>query len=308
MDDARKVAQALSIPFYVLNFKRLFKEKVIEPFVEGRLKGETPNPCVICNEAVKFDGLLRVCMGLGADSLATGHYARVSYDADKDRYILRKGADEHKDQSYFLYSLTQRQLAHALFPLGDRTKEEARELCKEMGLDVHDKPESQDLCFAGKDGRIALLEKASSRSLRPGPILNREGKVIGMHRGAARYTVGQRRGLGLSGEARLYVVDIDAEGNSLMVAPRNSSMVNSVLLSNCNYVSIESPDHPIRVTVKTRYREEGARALLVPLGDESARLEFAEARAPAAPGQHAVFYDGDLVLGGGIIAECERTA
>lgn len=301
MDDARRVAQHLGIPFYVLDFRQSFKENVIDYFVQGYLAGETPNPCMPCNMIVKFEVLWRFCRGIGASSLATGHYARVVFDGRKKRYVLIKGLDESKDQSYFLYSLSQDQLAHACFPLGEMTKDETRALAGRLGLEVHDKRDSQDICFVGERGYGAFIRECAGGSIKPGPIIDRDGKVIGRHEGLPFYTVGQRRGVGVSTPERMYISDIDAENNTITVTPsRDGLKQQRALLDDVNYVSVDYPDRPMEISAKTRYRSTEQPALLLPLATDKAILEWREPQEAAAPGQSVVFYDGDDVVGGGI--------
>ena len=300
MADARRVAEVLEIPFYVIGFETLFADVVIDYFCSSYASGETPNPCVRCNKDVKFDGLLHVAMGAGAAGLATGHYARVSRDGETGRFRLHKGIDTGKEQSYFLYSLTQSQLEQAYFPLGEMTKTETRAIARKAGLHVHDKPESQDVCFV--DGSCAeFVGTRHPDSCVPGPVLDDEGKIIGTHRGIAHYTIGQRRGLGLGGGRALYVSDISAAGNSITVMPGDKYMTKEpLLLTDMNFVSLREPSKPLSVTARTRYRGVELDAVLVPLGDGKALLEFDAEREPVAPGQSAVLYNGDMVVAGGI--------
>ena len=300
MGDARRVADRVGIPFYVLDFEAPFEESVIDYFASSYACGETPNPCVPCNKVVKFDGLLRVALGAGATMLATGHYALVDQDPVTGHVRLLKGVDPAKDQSYFLYSLTQQQLARASFPVGGMTKDETRAKAKAAGLPVHDKPESQDICFV--DGSCAdfVVRKYPDAGI-PGRLLDSEGNVIGTHRGIADYTIGQRRRLGVGGERALYVADIDVAANSITVVPREKYMTREPLrLGEMNYVSIDEPSGPLRVTVKTRYRGAEMEATLQPGVDGTARLEFESVREPVAPGQSAVIYNGDVVVAGGV--------
>jgi tRNA-specific 2-thiouridylase len=300
MGDARRVADCIGIPFYVLDYEAPFSESVIDYFASSYACGETPNPCVPCNKEVKFDGLLRVALGAGAGHLATGHYARVEDDPLTGRVQLLKGLDPAKDQSYFLYSLTQQQLARASFPVGGMTKEETRARAKAAGLPVHDKPESQDVCFV--DGSCAdFVVRRHPGSGVPGRLLDSNGEVIGIHRGIASYTLGQRRRLGVGGEQALYVADIDAGANTVTVVPREKYMTHEPLeLARVNYVSIEKAEGPMAVTVKTRYRGAEMDATLVPAGEGEALLEFSDEREPVAPGQSAVIYNGDVVVAGGV--------
>jgi tRNA-uridine 2-sulfurtransferase len=300
MSDARRVADRIGIPFYVLDFEASFSESVIDYFSSSYACGETPNPCVPCNKVVKFDGLLRVALGAGATMLATGHYARVDEDPATGRVRLLKGVDPAKDQSYFLYSLTQQQLARACFPVGGMTKDETRAKAKAAGLPVHDKPESQDICFV--DGSCAdfVVRKYPDSGV-PGRLLDSVGNVIGTHRGIASYTIGQRRRLGVAGESALYVSDIDAAANSVTVVPREKYMTREPLeLDQVNYVSIDEPSGPLPDKVKTRYRGVETDATLSPAGDGTALLRFDGEREPVAPGQSAVIYNGDVVVAGGV--------
>lgn len=303
MEDARRVARQLSIPFYVLDFRRLFKENVIDHFVQAYLTGETPNPCIPCNAIVKFEVLWHFCMSVGASSLATGHYTRVIFNKRRKRYVLMKGVDESKDQSYFLYSLSQAQLAHACFPLGEMTKEETRSLARRIGLKVHDKVESQDICFVGDGGYGAFIRERAKERIKPGPILDESGRVVGEHDGLPFYTVGQRRGIGISRSERIYVSDIDPKSNTITItASKDDLKQRRTLLDDVNYVSVNCPDRPLEVSARTRYRGSEKPALLLPIAKEKAILEWHEPQEAPAVGQSVVFYDGNEVVGGGIVA------
>lgn len=301
MDDARRVAERLSIPFYVLNFKDAFREAVIDYFTSSYMRGETPNPCIPCNEIIKFDGLLRVALGLGASHLATGHYARVSFDNRNGRYCLKKGIDAAKDQSYFLYPLTQEQLARAAFPVGELTKSETRDIARRMGLGVCDKPESQDVCFVGAEGYAEYVTSRIDSHLEGGTILDESGTCVGRHRGLPYYTVGQRHGLGISLPEAVYVVDIDPSRNAITVAPKAHLLRETeVALSDLNYVSIEPATGSVEVEAKTRYGKQAKPATLVPLDAGNAVVRFDSPQEPTAPGQSVVLYGGDTVIAGGV--------
>jgi tRNA-uridine 2-sulfurtransferase len=301
MEDARRVAEHIGIPFYVLNFTAEFREAVIDYFTSSYLRAETPNPCVPCNAIIKFDLLMARALGLGAGHLATGHYAIASYDERAGRYALRKGIDHRKDQTYFLYSLTQEQLARAVFPLGSMTKDQTREVARDLGLKVHDKVESQDVCFVGDEGYQRFVEMAGGAALKEGPILDENGNVLGTHQGLYRYTIGQRKGLGLESTEAFYVVEMDPAANSITVAPADRLVRQQVLvLRDVNYVSVERPAGPLEVEAVTRYRKEAAAATLTPSADDRAVLEFDKPQEPTAPGQSVVMYGGDRVLCGGI--------
>lgn len=302
MEDARRVAEKLDIPFYVLNFKDVFRTTVIDYFISSYLKGETPNPCVPCNEVIKFTELLHAAKGLDAEFLATGHYARVRQDPASGRLLLYKGIDESKDQSYFLYSLSQEQLSHAVFPVGEMSKKETRELAAWLGLKVHDKLESQDICFIEEGGYASYIKAHAGSEISPGPILDEPGAVIGSHRGLPYYTIGQRRGLGISFPEPLYVVDIDTSANSITVAGGEKlQRQERVLLEKVNYVSVIEPKEPIGVLARTRYRKPEVNATLVPLDCDRAFVEFDSPQELTALGQSVVLYDGEMVVGGGIV-------
>ncbi|MCG2820217.1 MAG: tRNA 2-thiouridine(34) synthase MnmA [Actinomycetia bacterium] len=301
MGDARRVAEKLDIPFYVLDFKDVFRTTVIEYFISSYLNGETPNPCIPCNEVIKFEELLRVAKGIRAEYLATGHYARVSREGT-GRYLLRKGTDDSKDQSYFLYSLSQEQLSQTLFPVGEMSKRETRELAARLGLRVHDKPESQDICFVEDGDYSSYISKHAGSRIRPGPILDESGAVIGSHRGLSHYTIGQRRGLGVSSSEPMYVVDIDAHANSITVAAAGRlRRQKRILLERMNYVAVAKPEEPIGALARTRYRKPEVNATLSPLDGDRAFVEFHSPREPTAPGQSVVLYNGDAVIGGGVV-------
>jgi len=300
MEDARRVAEKLGFPFYVLNFKDVFRTFVTDYFIDSYLRGETPNPCVPCNDVIKFAELLRSARGLGATCLATGHYARIE-PGSGGRLALKKGIDGNKDQSYFLYSLTQEQLAAASFPLGEMTKTQTRSVALELGLKVHDKPESQDICFVGVEGYAAFIEQRCGHALEPGPILDDSGAVVGEHKGLVNYTIGQRRGLGISFPEPMYVVDVDPGSNSITITTaRGLNRQKQLVLDRVNYVSIVPPSTPVRVSAMTRYRKAEVPATMSPLEGGAASLEFDDPQEPTAPGQSVVLYDGDTVLAGGI--------
>ena len=302
MEDARRVAEKLGIPFYVLNFKEVFQTTVIDYFVSSYLNGETPNPCIPCNEVIKFKELLRSAMGLEASFLATGHYARVIRDPVAGRFVLLKGMDESKDQSYFLYSLSQEQLSHAVFPVGGMTKKETRELANQLGLKVHDKPESQDVCFIEDSGYACYIKECAGLNIEPGPILDESGTVIGSHKGLPYFTIGQRRGLGISFPEPMYVVDIDATANSITVAGAEKlQRQERLLLEKVNYIAVAEPRETIGVLARTRYKKPEVKATLVPLDCDRAFIEFHSPQEPTAPGQSVVLYDGDVVIGGGVV-------
>ena len=301
VEDARRVAGQLGIPFYAVNFEADFKEQVVDYFCKEYSAGRTPNPCIICNEKLKFGKLLDMAHGLEADYVATGHYARISYDSDTNRYILRKGVDASKDQAYALFSLTQDQLKHTLTPLGDYTKSKVREIAESLSLKVAQRPESQELCFISDNDYNRFIREQMPDSIKPGPILDMAGNVVGLHRGIQFYTIGQRKGLGGSFGKAMYVVRIDPSRNAIVVGAKADLEVDGLTAANANFVSIPRLEKPMRVTVKIRYNDPGADGIALPLSRDRFRVVFDEPRIAVTPGQAAVLYDGDVVLGGGWI-------
>lgn len=303
MDDARRVAAEIDIPFYLLNYEDIFEKSVIDYFCRSYLNGKTPNPCVECNRVVKFGYLLRLADTLEADYIATGHYARICRDSHTGRYLLKKGVDPEKDQSYFLYPLSQQQLSRILFPLGEKTKEEVRELAKTLGLKIFDKPASQDICFLGTGDYRELLVKRFPSSLQPGAIVNTKGEVLGKHRGVAYYTVGQRRGLGFAAGVPLYVLRVNHDTKEVIVGTREQLKKYRISVGNVNWIASEEPHGSLKLSVKIRYRQPEIPARVTPEKGCLADVKFSSPPMGVAPGQSAVFYKEDLVFGGGII-EC----
>ncbi len=299
--DARGVCQKLGIPFYLLNFEADFKTHVVDFFLDGYARGVTPNPCLQCNRMVKFGSLLDKARSLGADYLATGHYARVR---ERDgKFELLRGIDLKKDQSYALHILNQAQLAHALFPLGEFTKEETREMARRFGLRVAEKHDSQDLCFISDGDYRNFLRRNIPQALTPGDIVDRQGKVLGRHRGLCFYTIGQRKGLGVAVGEPLFVIALDSARNAVIVGREAELGKRELTASEVNWIAGIAPAHEMRVTAMIRYRAVEAAATVH--SDESspskAQVVFDEALRDITPGQAVVFYDGDLCLGGGII-------
>jgi len=292
VEDARRVANKLGIPYYVLNFKKIFKKKVMDYFISEYECGRTPNPCVKCNQHIKFDALLEKAKALGADFLATGHYAKIEKIAG--RYILKKGIDPKKDQSYFLHSLNQEALSKTIFPLGGMTKQEVRKLAKKFKLKVADKEESQEICFV-EDNFGKLM------SAKEGKIVDIEGKVLGKHKGYQLYTIGQRRGLGLSRKNPAYVLKIDPKTNTITVGDRGDVYGDDLIAGDLNWISVNKIDTPIKVKAKIRYNSPESEAEILPLSKEKIKVMFKNPQFAITPGQSVVFYDGDAVVGGGII-------
>jgi tRNA-specific 2-thiouridylase len=297
---ARQVCHTLGVPFHLFDYRAEFKAAVVDRFVAEYARGRTPNPCLACNRSIKFGLLLNRAAELGADYLATGHYARVrSVDSE---YQLLKGVDPAKDQSYVLYMLGQEELARLLLPLGEYTKEQVRATARDRGLPVADREESQEVCFARGDYRGFLMAQPGEL-FEPGPILDEEGAVLGQHHGLPAYTVGQREGLGIAAPHPLYVLEIDQLRNALVVGPRERLARSEFRAGAVSFVSGKPPSRPVEVWAKIRYRAAPARASLKCLGDGEATVRFVEAQPAITPGQGVVFYRGDMVLGGGIIEE-----
>lgn len=301
IEDARRVAGIVDIPHYVLNMRDLFESHVIQDFVNEYARGRTPNPCVVCNRIIKFDLLLKNVLGMGGNVLATGHYARREARGARPEYILRKGVDRGKDQSYFLWTFTQEQLARTLLPLGPLTKEEVRAAARGFGLPVSEKAESQEICFVPADDYRGFL---AARGLLPqdGPIVDTEGNVLGTHHGIAAFTVGQRKGLGLAAPEPLYVLAIDAARNAVIVGTEAQTLRTSLRCHRLHFISGTPPTRSHRVSARIRYNGPESPVILVPERDGVARVDFEEPQRGVAPGQTIVFYDGDILLGGAIIS------
>ncbi len=301
VEEARRVAARLGIVHYVMNFKRAFEEKVISDFCREYARGRTPNPCIRCNQFIKFDALLVRAKALDADFIATGHYARIEFNPSAKRMFLKKGIDPRKDQSYVLYGMTQESLQHTLMPLGGYTKEEVRQTAHQWKLPVADKPESQEICFIPDDNYGRFVQRRIKEHAQPGPILDRKGRKLGEHRGILFYTVGQRRGLGISSPEPLYVVEIDREKNALMVGREKDIYADELLAGHVNYISEDPLEESTEVQARIRYNMEEALATVNPLPNGKVRVRFKKPQRAITPGQAVVFYQGDTVLGGGTI-------
>ncbi len=299
VEDARSVCMHLGIPYYVFNFQDEFREKVMDKFVDCYEHGRTPNPCIDCNRYLKFGKLYERAKVLGCDVIVTGHYARIE---ERDgRFHLLKALDETKDQSYVLYALTQEQLAHTVFPLGDLKKTEVREIAKDAGMVNAEKRESQDICFVPDGDYVSFLKKYTGHEYPAGDFVDKEGNVLGTHKGIVCYTPGQRRGLGLALPAPMYVSRLDVKNNRVILVYDEDLRNNEALIDDVNWISGEVPTDPVRVQAKLRYHQKEQWATAHPLGDRKVRLVFDEPIRAISPGQAAVFYNGDEVLGGGTL-------
>jgi tRNA-specific 2-thiouridylase len=305
--DARRVAETLGIPYYVVNHEERFEREVVRPFVEEYLSGRTPIPCSLCNNHLKFDQLLIVAQQIGAESLATGHYARVNFDQERGRWLLKRPADRSKDQTYFLFGLTQEQLSRTLFPLGEMMKPEVRQLAEHHGLALAQKPDSQEICFVpGGDYKkfldAYLAEQGEALPDTAGELVTTGGEIVGEHGGIHNFTVGQRKGLGVATGSPLYVIQIKGDTRQVVVGNQEELYTRTLRVHRTNLISVDDLRGPMRVTVKIRHRHEGAAALLERSGDDELLVTFDQAQRAVTPGQAAVFYQDDVVVGGGWIA------
>jgi len=300
INDARDAAWKLGIPHYVLNYTEDFTKCVIEPFIESYEKGDTPNPCIECNRYLKFSLLIRRALELEAEKLVTGHYARI--EKSGDRWLLKKGADAQKDQSYVLYMMSQKALSYTLFPLGELTKTQAREIAAEKGLSNADKEESQDICFVDNGDYAGFIENYTGKTYPEGDITDIEGNVVGRHRGLIRYTLGQRRGTGVAVNYPVYVAAKITANNTLVIGDNSSLYSSSFTVRQINLIACENLFQSRRLNVKVRYLQKEQPANVEQTGEDTIRVTFEEPQRAITPGQAAVFYDGDTVVGGGTIS------
>ena len=304
--DARRVAETIGIPYYVVNQEQRFERDVVQPFVEEYLSGRTPIPCSLCNNHLKFDQLLITARQIGADLLATGHYARVEYDDEHRRWLLKRPADHAKDQTYFLFGLTQEQLSRTLFPLGTMTKPEVRDIARRHGLALAEKPESQEICFVpGGDYKkfldAYLAEQGESLPDTTGELVTTNGEVIGEHGGIHNFTVGQRKGLGVATGSPLYVIQINGDKRQVVVGSGDELYSRTLRARKLNWIAVDDLREPASVTAKIRHRHQAAPATVEKIGDDEVLVTFDEPQRAITPGQATVFYQGDVVLGGGWI-------
>lgn len=301
IEDARRVATQLGIPFYGVNYEDIFQEQIIDYFVSEYLVGRTPSPCMVCNRELKFGKLLDLAKTLECEAIATGHYARIEQDPETGRHLLRKALDVSKDQSYFLAALTQEQLQCAMMPLGEYTKTEVRNLARKYQLRTAEKIESQELCFVADTNYRRFLQDRIPEKIEGGDIIDKDGKVLGKHQGVPFYTVGQRRGLGIAVGKPLYVTQLNAKENTVVVGEPDDLLEDTMHVEHINLISIEKIKEPVRAHVKIRSRDEGGPATITPFNDTEAVVKFDKPRRAITPGQATVFYDGEYVLGGGWI-------
>ena len=303
VEDARSVAFRLAIPFYVFNFSQDFRTQVMDAFVCAYENGLTPNPCIACNRHLKFDRFLRRARELNCEKVVTGHYAQIAYDEASGRYLLKKAADEAKDQTYFLYTLTQDQLAHTLFPLGGLTKEEVRAIAQAQGFVNAKKRDSQDICFVPDGDYLAFMQRYTGKHYPQGSYLDLQGNVVGTHKGAVGYTLGQRKGLGIALGAPMYVCAKDMTANTVTVGPNEALFHRSLVAADWNWIAIDAVTQPLRVKAKVRSRMPEADATVYPEENGLARVEFDQPQRAITPGQAVVLYDGNTVIGGGTITD-----
>lgn len=302
VEDARRVANKLGIPYYVLNFKDIFEKNVIDYFTDEYLNGRTPNPCIACNKHVKFDAMLKKALSMEIDYVATGHYATVEYDEALGRYLLKKSKTDAKDQTYALYNLNQEQLSRILMPLGEYEKDEVRKIAEELELGVAHKPDSQEICFVADNDYAGFIERRIGKKLPEGDFLDINGNVIGKHRGIIHYTVGQRKGLGAFGKP-MFVVKVDAKNNTVILGEKGTEYKDFLVADKPNFISFENLTKPIKVKCKVRYNQTEVPCTVYPIENDRIKVDFDNPQRAVTPGQAVVFYDGDIVVGGATILE-----
>ena len=305
VEDARRVAQMLEIPYYVMNFRQEFKKAVIDYFVAEYMAGRTPNPCIACNRYVKWESLYHRARAIGADGIATGHYSRIVKLAN-GRYALQKSITDAKDQTYALYNLTQEQLEHTLMPVGEYSKEEIRKIAENIGLFVANKPDSMEICFVPDNDYAGFIEQYTGNKFPVGNFVNTAGEVLGKHKGIIHYTVGQRKGLGIALGARTFVKEVRPETNEVVLASNEELFSNVLYANRLNFMSIETLYEPMAVMAKIRYNHKGSKAVIELVDKDIVKVMFEEPQRAITPGQAVVWYDGDIVVGGGTILGCER--
>lgn len=301
VEDAKSVAAKYDTDHYTFNYVDFFRKEVIDRFTESYFKGETPNPCIACNRYIKFGLMLERSEALGCDYLATGHYARIEKDEKAGRYLLKKAVDSTKDQSYVLYNLNQEQLSKILFPMGEMIKTQARELADEKGLINAEKPDSQDICFVPDGNYTGFIENYTGKKSLPGNFVDTQGNILGRHKGICHYTIGQRKGLGIAMGKPVYVVDIDAEKNTVTLGDENELLCESLVATDINMIAVEKLEKPVHLKAKTRYKQTEQPCTISPLENGDILVTFDNPQRAVTPGQAVVFYDNDTVYGGGTI-------
>lgn len=299
VEDARRVADKLNIPFYVMNFKDVFKANVIDYFIDEYVQGRTPNPCIACNKFIKFDEFLKKAMAMGADYIATGHYATIEHP--DNRYIIKKSEDDKKDQTYVLYNFTQFQLAHTLMPCGEYKKDRIREIAKELGLRVYNKKDSVEICFIPDNDHGAYIKKQVPSKIREGNFVDKKGNILGKHKGIVYYTIGQRKGLGIALGTPMFVIDINPLRNEVVLGSEEDIFKTNLVAKDMNFIPFDALKEPMQVEAKIRYSAKPSKAVIYPYGDGRVRVEFENKQRAITKGQSVVFYDGDILLGGGLI-------
>jgi tRNA-specific 2-thiouridylase len=298
---ASSIAQALGIKHYIVDFRDFFTEQIISQFCLQYNLGKTPNPCVQCNRQIKFGVLLEKAKEIGAEAMATGHYARIEKRQSDGRLLLKKGIDRTRDQSYFLYKLTQPQLSNSVFPLGGLTKDSVKKMALEMGLPLADRKESREICFIADNDYPRFLREHLTSAIKPGLITDKKGTVLGKHQGIIDFTIGQRKGLSISSQKPLYVVDIDSQNNKVIVGDKHDTYASEFIVTDLNWLSIDRLTKPLTLKVKIRYLHPEAEALVSPIDNNKVDVKFIDPQMAITPGQAAVFYDGNMVVGGGTI-------
>lgn len=300
-EDARRVAEKIGIPFYVLNFREPFQNKVINYFIDEYLEGRTPNPCIACNKYIKFDDFFNKARQIGCDYVATGHYAKIEKDEVSGRYLLKKSVTDKKDQTYALYNMTQDQLEHTLLPIGDYEKDKIREIANEIGLITANKPDSQEICFVKDDDYAGYVQRHCNKDIQEGYFVDKQGNILGKHKGIINYTIGQRKGLGIAFGKRMFVVDINAKKNMVVLGDNEDLFKKELIATDVNIIPFNDIEEPIKVQAKVRYSAKPSPAMVYKISEDKIKIVFEEAQRAITPGQSVVMYDNEVVIGGAII-------